>query len=261
MTRDSPSLTGKVALVTGAAKGVGMGIAKQLANRGAAVVLADIDETAGRETTELLKSLGAKASFIKTDICSEEESMAAVRHAKEKFTALDILVNNAGINFSFDATTMTAKDWDNSMAIDLKGAWLCCKYAIPEMLSRGGGVIINIASVHATMTTYKTFPYAVAKAGLIGMTKSLALDWGKKHIRVVAVSPGWILSDVVTKAFANKASGLNQETVTASIPTNFIGTPDDVGHLVAFLVSDEACYITGTEIVIDGGISARYAEH
>ncbi len=261
MTRDDKSLAGKVALVTGAAKGIGMGIAKQLANKGASVVLADVDARAGEETTELLKNSGAKVSFVKTDICSEEEIVAAVHHAKEKFAALDVLVNNAGIYFHFDATTMTSKDWDNSMAIDLKGAWLCCKYAIPEMLSRNGGVIINIASVHATMTTYKAFPYAVAKAGLVGMTKSLALDWGKKNIRVVAVSPGWILSDAVMKAFGDKTSGSDRETVTTSIPANFIGTPDDVGHLVAFLASDEARYITGTEIVIDGGISARYAEH
>lgn len=110
MTRDDKSLTGKVALVTGGAKGIGMGIAKQLANKGATVVLADIDEIAGREPTELLKHSGTKASFIKADICSEEEIIAAVRHAKEKFAVLDILVNNAGINFHFDATTMTSKD-------------------------------------------------------------------------------------------------------------------------------------------------------
>lgn len=255
------SLTGKVALVTGAAKGIGRGIAEQLAGGGAAVVLADIDCYAGRATTEALEAAGARVTFVEADISSEDAVAAAVTHAKSTFGGVDILVNNAGINLHYDATTMTTTEWDHSMGVDLKGAWLCCKYTLPEMCARGGGVVVNIASVHATMTTYKAFPYAAAKAGLLGLTKSLALDWGEENIRVVAVSPGWIASDVVIQAFADETDPLDQKAVAASIPSRFIGTPEDVGHLVAFLASDAARYITGTEIVIDGGISARFAEH
>lgn len=253
------SLKGEVALVTGAAKGIGQGIAWQLAKQGATVVIADIDDLAGLETTKALQASGANASFIHANIASEEQIIAAVHHCTKQHAGLDILVNNAGINLSYDATQMTSQEWDDVMAIDLKGAWLCSKHAIPKMLERGKGVIINIASVHATMTSYNVFPYAVAKSGLIGMTRNLALDWGKQGIRVVAVSPGWVLSDVVGKAF-EESDGLDKEVVKQSIPANFIATPDDIGHLVAFLVSDAARYITGTEIVIDGGISARFAE-
>ena len=260
MTQTVTSLAGKVALITGAAKGIGRGIARQLSMKGAAVVLADIDHQIGQETARSLVASGAPASFIEADISSEEAVTSAVAHAKDRFGALDILVNNAGVNLHFDATAMTSEEWDESMAVDLKGAWLCCKHALPEMLTRGGGVIVNIASVHATMTTYNAFPYAAAKAGLVGMTKSLALDWGKRNVRVVAVSPGWILSDLVIDLFADQAGTDYEQTVTASIPAGFIGTPDDVGQLVAFLVSDEARYITGTEILIDGGISTRFAE-
>ncbi|MEM7737858.1 MAG: SDR family NAD(P)-dependent oxidoreductase [Deinococcota bacterium] len=259
-TRMVRPLEHKVALVTGAAKGIGQGIARQLALQGAAVVVADIDAETGQLATAELQELGAKASFIETDISLEEQIIAAVNHAKTHYGGLDILVNNAGINLSYDATTMISQEWDAAMSIDLKGAWLCAKYAIPEMRARGQGAIINIASVHATMTTYNVFPYAAAKAGLVGLTKSLALDWGKHNIRAVAVSPGWVLSDVVQKSFAEHKNGLQQEVVEASIPAKFIAVPDDIGHLVAFLASDNARYITGTEIVIDGGISARFAE-
>jgi NAD(P)-dependent dehydrogenase (short-subunit alcohol dehydrogenase family) len=251
-------LTGKVALVTGAAKGIGQGIARQLACKGAAVVIADIDVAAGKQTLQELLDSGARASFTETNIVFEAHIEASVAHAKKTFGGLDILVNNAGVNSSFDATEMSSQAWDEVMAIDLKGAWLCAKHAIPEMLKRGGGTVINIASVHATQTTYHTFPYAVAKSGLLGLTRNLALDWGDKGIRAVTVSPGWVLSDAVTKAF-NDPAHPSRETVRGSIPAKFIGEPDDVGHLVAFLTSDEARYITGTEIVIDGGISARFA--
>ena len=251
-------LTDKVALVTGAAKGVGEGISACLAAAGTAVQLVDIDVQAGAQT---LASLPGTHSFFEADIRDETQVAAAVRDTVTRFGGLDILVNNAGVNLSFDATRMTSQEWDDSMAIDFKGAWLVSKYALPEMVKRGGGVIINIASVHATMTAANAFPYAAAKAGLVGMTKSLALDWADKNVRVVAVSPGWILSDAVRREFARASDPAARESkVAQSIPSGFIGQPEDVGHLVAFLASDEARYITGTEIVIDGGISARFAE-
>lgn len=156
MSKDSA----KVALVTGAAKGIGQGIARQLALKAVRVVIADIDATAGEATAEQFKGLGLEASFIQTDISSEAEIIAAVEHAEKSYGGLDYLINNAGINLSYDATKMTVSEWDCVMAIDLRGAWLCAKHAIPRMLERGKGVIINIASVHASMTSYNAFPYA-----------------------------------------------------------------------------------------------------
>ena len=219
------NLTDKVALVTGAAKGVGGGISACLAAAGAAVQLVDIDAQAGART---LASLPGIDSFFEADVRDETQVAAAVRDTVTRFGGLDILVNNAGVNLSFDATRMTSQEWDDSMMI---------------------------------MTAVNAFPYAAAKAGLVGMTKSLALDWASQNIRVVAVSPGWILSDAVRKELAKASNPAAKEAgVAQSIPSGFIGQPEDVGHLVTFLASDEARYITGTEIVIDGGISARFAE-
>ena len=256
----SRSLAGRVALVTGAGRGIGKAIAVRLAQAGAAVVLAELDAEAGEAAAQTLQIAGAKAVFVQTDVSQETEVAAAVQLAK-LLGGLDILVNNAGRNLAYNAAEMTSGEWDSGMAVDLKGAWLCCKYALPEMVLRGGGVIINIASVHATLTTYNMFPYSAAKAGLVGLTKSLALDWGSQGVRVVAVSPGWILSDAVLQGFADaKDPEAAREKVRSSLPIGRIGEPEDVGNLVAFLASDEARYITGTEIVIDGGTSARFAE-
>ncbi len=253
------TLAGKVALITGAAKGIGQGIAKQLALRQVSVVIADIDEAEGQETARDLQEQGFKATFIATDIASENMIISAVKHAVKEFNGLDILVNNAGINLSYDLTKMTSEAWDKAMAIDLKGAWLCAKHAIPVMLQKNKGVVINISSVHATLTTYDVFPYAIAKSGLLGLTRHIALDWGKQGIRAVTVSPGWVLSDAVKRDLENPALNLSKESIEVSIPAGFMGDPEDIGNLVAFLVSDEARYITGTEIIIDGGISARFA--
>lgn len=170
-------------------------------------------------------------------------------------------MNNAGRNQHYNAAQMTADEWDRGMALNLKGAWLCSKYALPQMAQQGGGVIVNIASVHATMTLYDNFPYAAAKAGLLGMTRNLALDWGRHNIRVVAVSPGYVRTQPVLDGFAKAPDPAAEEArVTALHPINRIGTPRDVGNLVAFLASDEASYITGTEFIIDGGLTARYAD-
>jgi len=257
----SDLLTGQVALVTGAARGIGRATAARLSAAGASVVIADVDEEAGQVAAKTLQTSGAKAVFVHADISQEQAVANAVKTAEDAFGGLDILVNNAGRNLSYNAAEMTVEQWDGGMAVDLKGAWLCCKYTLPSMVARGSGVIINIASVHATLTTYNMFPYAAAKAGLVGLTKSLALDWGSKHIRVVAVSPGWILSDAVLRDFEAQADpAAAREKVRTSLPGGYIGTPEDVANLVAFLSSDEARYITGTEIVIDGGTSARFAE-
>ena len=147
------------------------------------------------------------------------------------------------------------------MSLNLRGAWLCSKHALPIMARQEAGVIINIASVHATLTLYNNFPYNVAKSGLLGLTRSLALDWGHKNIRVIAVSPGYFRTQPVMDGFAQTADPEAEERRVINLhPLKRIGKPENAGSLVAYLASDDACYITGTEIVIDGGISARYAD-
>jgi NAD(P)-dependent dehydrogenase (short-subunit alcohol dehydrogenase family) len=223
--------------------------------------VAEIDAESGGQVLQQLSSLGARVIFVQTDVRSETSIQAAIQKTIQELGGLNILVNNAGNDMDFDITKMSAAEWDNAIAMNLRSAWLCSKYAIPQMVAQGGGAIINIASVHATATMYGSFPYAVTKSGLIGLTRNLALDWGDKHIRAVAVSPGYVRTQRVIDFFNQAADPAAEEArVIALHPIKRIGTPDDIGHLVAFLASDEAGYITGTEITIDGGLMARYPD-
>ena len=257
----SKRLKGNSAFVTGAGQGIGRGIAEQLAANGASVTIAEINEETGRSSADEMCQAGHQAQFVKVDIRSEDDIKAGIASHMERFGMLDIVVNNAGQNQHFDASQMSVEEWERSMSLNLRGAWLCCKHALPIMAERGGGVIINIASVHATMTAYNFFPYNVAKSGILGLTRSIALDWGHHNIRAVAVSPGWVRTQPAID-FLEQADdpAAEEERVKALHPLRRIGEPADIGQLVAFLASDEASYITGTEIVIDGGITARHAD-
>ena len=254
-------LTDKSAFVTGAGQGIGRGIAEQLAANGASVTIAEINEATGKSTADQLSQAGNQAQFVKVDIRSEDEIKAGIAAHMDAYSRLDIVVNNAGANQHFDASQMSVDEWEKSMSLNLRGAWLCSKHALPIMAAQQAGVIINIASVHATMTAYNFFPYNVAKSGLLGLTRSLALDWGQHNIRAVAVSPGWVRTQPAID-FLEQADDptAEEERVKALHPLRRIGKPADIGQLVAFLASDEASYITGTEIVIDGGITARHAD-
>lgn len=256
----SESLKRKSAFVTGAGQGIGRGIAQQLAAKGASVTIAEINEPSGQSTVDELRQAGFEAQFARVDIRSEDAVKAGIAAHIQRFGTLDIVVNNAGANQHYDASQMSVDEWERSMSLNLRGAWLCCKHALPIMAAQRAGVIVNIASVHATMTTYNFFPYNVAKSGILGLTRSLALDWGQHNIRAVAVSPGWVRTQPALEHFQGAADpAAEEERVRNLHPLRRIGQPADIGALVAFLASDEASYITGTEIVIDGGISARYA--
>ena len=254
-------LKGSAAFVTGAGQGIGRGIAEQLAIHGAGVTIADVNAETGQSTADALRQASHQAQFIQVDIRSEVDIQNAIAAHLDRFGRLDILVNNAGRNQHYDASTMRLDEWEKSMSLNLRGAWLCSKHALPTMAQRESGVIINIASVHATMTLANNFPYNVAKSALLGLTRSLALDWGHKNIRVIAVSPGYFRTQPVLDGFARADDpAAEEQRVTNLHPLKRIGEPKDAGHLVAFLASDEAAYITGTEIVIDGGISASFAD-
>ena len=257
----SERLNGKSAFVTGAGKGIGRGIAEQLAAQGASVTIAEINEKTGRSTADELCQAGYEANFARVDIRSEDGIESGIAAHLKRFGRLDILVNNAGANQHYDASRMTVEEWEKSMSLNLRGAWLCARHALPIMADQQAGVIINIASVHATMTAYNFFPYNVAKSGLLGLTRSLALDWGHKNIRVIAVSPGWVRTQPAIDYFEQADDPAAEEQRVRNLhPLKRIGRPEDIGALVAFLASDDASYITGTEIVIDGGITARHAD-
>ncbi len=254
-------LIGKSAFVTGAGQGIGRGIAEELAAQGVSLTIADINAETGGSTADELCAAGHHAQFVQVDIRDEVEIRLGIAEHLRAFGGLDVLVNNAGRNQNYNAATMSVDEWEQSISLNLRGAWLCSKHALPIMAEQEDGVIINIASVHATMTMYNNFPYNVAKSGILGLTRSLALDWGQSNIRAVAVSPGYIRTQPVNDGFAQAADPAAEEQRVINLhPLKRIGTPENVGKLVAFLASDAANYITGTEIVIDGGISARYAD-
>jgi NAD(P)-dependent dehydrogenase (short-subunit alcohol dehydrogenase family) len=253
-------LENKVAFITGAGRGIGRAIAYKMGHEGARVALAEIDFEGARSAAEELQKEGVQAFAIQTDITRETDVQAAVNQALERFGRVDILVNNAGKNFYDDATTMSEADWDNAMNVDVKGAWLCCKHILPSMITAKAGSIINIASVHARITAPGHFPYAAAKSALVGLTRNLALDYAPYNIRVNAICPGWVRTALVQGWFDQQADPkATEDRVLSFQPLQRIGTPEEIANFVAFVASDEASFITGAELVIDGGMSIMFA--
>ena len=195
-------LKGKSALVTGAGQGIGRGIAAELAAQGASVTIAEVNPITGQAVADEMCKSGYQAILVQVDIRDEDDIKSGIAGHLSAYGGLDILVNNAGRNQNYDAATMTVDEWERSMSLNLRGAWLCSKHTLPIMAQKRSGVIVNIASVHATMTMTDNFPYNVAKSGILGLTRSLALDWGHENIRAVTVSPGYIRTQPVIDGFA-----------------------------------------------------------
>jgi NAD(P)-dependent dehydrogenase (short-subunit alcohol dehydrogenase family) len=250
-------LAGKVAVVTGGAQGIGRAIVEKLSGEGARVTFLDLDPAGGAATA---RELGRGVAFARADVTREGEVKAAMEEVVGRDGSLHVLVNNAGVNAYFDASAMTEAEWDAVFAVDLKGAWLCCKHALPAMKRGGGGSIVNIASIHASLTIAGMFPYAAAKAGLVGLTRSLALDCAPANIRVNAVLPGWTRTRLVEEWFRLQPDPAEAERkVLAVHPLGRLSTPMEVANLVAFVASDEASAITGAALAVDGGLGARFA--
>jgi NAD(P)-dependent dehydrogenase (short-subunit alcohol dehydrogenase family) len=249
-------LAGKHCVVTGGARGIGRAIVERFAQEGAAAIgLIDVDRARGEASAAALG-----ATFLQCDIGIESQVGAAMRSLLEEWGRVDILVNNAGINAYYDATTMTVDEWESVFAVDLKGAWLCAKHVIPKMRERGEGSIVNIASIHALMTVRGMFPYAAAKAGIVGLTRSLALDVAEAGIRVNAVCPGWVRTALVQEWFdAQPDPAIAEQSVLAVQPLGRIGRPEEIASFVSWVASDEASFATGAAFSIDGGLSARFA--
>ena len=248
-------LGGKVALVTGGAQGIGRAVVEKMLDAGARVWFLDIDEAAGRRTAD---ELGAPF------LCADAASEAQVRQAIETVLAadgrLDVVVANAGRNAYKLAAELTEEEWDRSIGLNLKAAWLCSKHALPAMLRQGGGSIVIISSLHARMTTTGMFPYAAAKAGLVGMARSLAVDYGPHGVRVNAVLPGWTRTPAVEDWMRRQPDPARAESeVLAVHPLRRIAHAAEVASVVCFLASDESSAMTGAEVVVDCGLSARYA--
>ena len=251
------ALDGKSVLVTGAARGIGAGIAEAVIEAGGAVALLDIDP-AGADTAERLAGRGA-AHFFLCDVRSLAEVERAVADAERALGGLDGLVNNAGVNAYFDAVAMTEDEWDSVFAVDLKAAWMLAKAALPGLVARRGA-IVNISSIQAQLTLRGFFPYAAAKAGLEGLTRSLALEYASAGVRVNAVAPGYTDTRLVQEWLGlqdDPAAVL--QSVLASIPLGRMAGPREIGNAVVFLLSEQASAVTGATLAVDCGTGARFA--
>jgi len=242
-------------VVTGGARGIGLAVVERLREEGAQVALLDVDDVRGRDEADRLA-----VEFHHADVTCEHEVAAAMEAVVDRHARVDVLVNNAGVNAYFDAATMTEQEWESVLAVDLKGAWLCAKHGLPPMRANSGGSIVNVASIHSFMTTRGMFPYAAAKSGLLGLTRSLALDYGREGIRVNAVCPGFVRTELVDEWLALQPDPeAAEQALLESHPLGRIGTPSEIASLVAYLASDESGYVTGAAWLIDGGLSARFA--
>ena len=244
------NLTNKIALVTGASRGIGRAIALDLAQRGATVVVNyNASAAAADEVVAAITAAGGKASAFQADVSKFEAAQALVKYAVDTYGRLDILVNNAGTTRDTLLMTMKEDDWDHIMATDLKSVFNCCKAASRGMIRQRAGRIVNITSVVGLAGGAGQTNYAAAKAGVIGFTKSMAKEVGSRGITVNCVAPGFIPT-----ALTNVLTPEQKEMAIKATPLGRFGTPEDVAYAVSFLASDLAAYITGTVLSVDGGL-------
>jgi NAD(P)-dependent dehydrogenase (short-subunit alcohol dehydrogenase family) len=253
------SLDGRVAIVTGGTRGIGLATAELFVAEGAAVAICGRDEALGEAIAARLSADG-RAAFHPCDVSDDAQMAELVAFCARELGPPTVLVNNAGVNANFDATTMTSEEWDRFFGIDLKASWLTSKHAIPHMRAAGGGAIVNVSSIHGFVTLEGFFPYAAAKSGLLGLTRSLALDHGPDGIRVNVVCPGFTRTRLVQESIdRNEDRDAAEAAMVAGVALRRIAEPHEVAAVIRFLASDEASYVTGASLLVDGGLTARRA--
>lgn len=251
-------LAGKVAVITGAAQGIGRGTARRFAEEAASVVVADVQEERGRATVAELTAEGAAASFISTDVTEAAQIERMVAHAVERYGRLDVLVNNAYWSKGGSAVELDLADWNHGLAAMLTASYLGAKYAVPHMERVGGGSIISISSVHGLLAAAHNAVYESAKGGLILLVKQMAVDFGALGIRVNAICPGLIRDEPeTTERTAAPPVPFGAGLRRREYPVRRWGTPRDIANAALFLASDEASFVTGHALVVDGGLSIQ----
>ena len=247
-------LDGKVCVVTGGSLGIGSGTAKECAREGGRVVVLDIHVEGGERTVGEIREAGGSAIFVETDVSRANEVQEAVKRVLEEYGKIDVLVNAAALQVQAPVLTeVTEEEWDTVLEINLKGPFLCSKYVIPEMLKGGGGAIVNVSSSVVLRGSAFSLPYAVGKAGMIQLTKTTNSQYCHLGIRVNSVIPG--LVDTPGAQGVEGKAGIFDE-VAAGIPVGRAGQPEDIAKLIVYLASDDAAYVSGSAMVIDGGRNA-----
>jgi NAD(P)-dependent dehydrogenase (short-subunit alcohol dehydrogenase family) len=249
-------LENKVALITGAGMGQGRTACLFFAREGAKIVALDIDAAAGAETVKLVKDQGGEVVFCQCDVGVEKQVEQAVAAGVDAFGKLNILYNNAGVLWrdkDFEVTRTTEESWDRVMDINLKGAVWVCKYGVPELIKAGGGSIINIASVSALLGfTTAQDAYTCSKGALVSLTRSLAIVYAKHKVRANTIHPG-----AVDTPMQKEWDEETHKAIAEWVPLGRVGKPEDIANCALFLASDESTYITGAEIVVDGGVMVK----
>ncbi len=243
-------LAGKVAIITGAASGIGRATARLFASEGAAVTVVDIADAGGQETVAMIEKAGGRGLFVHADVAMTSEVQAMIETTVKQFGRLDILHNNAFWTVARPAVEQSEDEWDRTLAVCLKGPFLGSKYAIPHMLKNGAGVIINTASVHSIIGLRGYAAYQAAKGGLLSLTRSLAADYAP-HIRVNAILPGGVLTPA-----QRIAPPAQVQTTEVKNPLRRFAQPEEIAEVALFLASDASSYVTGAGIVVDGGSTA-----
>lgn len=251
-------LKDKVAIVTGAGAGIGKSIAEVFAKEGAKVVVSTRRAENGQPVADGIVEAGGEAIFIKCDVSKEEDVRLLVEETIKKYGKIDVLVNNAGVNFVKPFEKVEPADWDRVIDTDLRGTYLCSWYSLPHMLRQGGGSIINITTVHTMACLPGAAPYDAAKWGVVGLTKSMAVELAPKKIRVNALSPG-LIDTQIWDDIKSAAPDLQKclKYWESNIPMGRVGTCEEIAYTAVFLASDEASYITGANLLADGGMTSQ----
>ena len=252
----------KIVIVTGAGSGIGETTAIKFANEGARVVIADINVENGKKVSQHINNSNGESLFVETNVADYESVNQMVSKTLEKFGLPDILINNAGINVFGEPLNMPDSEWKRAFSVDLDGVWFGCKAVLPHMLKKKKGTIVNVASVHGIQIIPNCFPYPVAKHGVIGLTKALAVDYASKGIKINSISPGYIETPIIDRFFNTKPDPVAaRKEAENHQPIKRMGTTDEIANTIMFMSSDECNYMIGANIVVDGGITLRMHEN
>ena len=254
-------LEGKVAIITGGGRGIGAAISSRFAVEGARVVIAQRDASVGSAHAEAINAAGGTAVCIPADVAEREQLEALVARTVEHYGPPDILVNNAGIFVASDPLELTPDEWQRCMSVDLEGVWWATRAVLPHMIDRGGAVI-NIASTHSYLIVPGCFPYPVAKHALIGLTRALAAEYAARGVRINAIAPAYIDTEMVGRYFAAKDDPVAERArVNGLHPIGRMGRPEEIAGPALFLASDDASFVSGEVLMVDGGITTIYNGH